>query len=287
MDPMTQAHALAETPLESRERARFFVATRFGGLECLTATFRAHRYAPHMHDTYAIGCILAGCESFLVRGTRCYAGEGDVACVNPQEVHDGEALDDGYSYRMTYPSVALMRRVAADLTGRPDAGAPHFPQTVHRDPEGFALFVAAHRALENKADPLQGEEMLYRAFAHCIARHARLKPPASSAEGMAVGRVRALLSDRYAEDLGLDALAAEAGLSPFQLIRAFRRETAMTPHAYLVDRRIQVARERLRRNEPVASVALATGFADQAHLTRVFKARVGVTPGAYRTAVAP
>ncbi len=287
MDAMTQPHALAETPLENREQARFFVTTRFGGLECLTATFRAHRYAPHMHDTYAVGCILAGCESFLVRGTRCYAGAGDVACVNPQEVHDGEALDDGYSYRMTYPSVALMRRIAADMTGRPDAGTPYFPQTVHRDPEGFALFVSAHRALEGDADPLQGEELLYRAFAHCIARHARLDPIASGAEGVAVGRVRALLSDRYAEDLSLDALAAEARLSPFQLIRAFRRETAMTPHAYLVDRRIQAAREKLRRNEPVASVALATGFADQAHLTRVFKARVGVTPGAYRTAVQP
>ena len=85
------------------------------------------------HDTYAIGCILAGCESFLVRGTRCYAGEGDVATVNPQEVHDGEALDDGYSYRMTYPSVALMRRKLFEQMDVVARGGE--PMGVIRDPE--------------------------------------------------------------------------------------------------------------------------------------------------------
>src|SRR5262245_13832917 len=133
MDTMTQTGALRETPLGGSERARFFVATRFGDLECLTATFRAHRYAPHMHDTYAIGCILAGCESFMLRGTRHYAGAGDVAIVNPHEVHDGEPRDEGYSYRMTYPTVALMRRIAEDVTGRPDPGAPFFAQSTYPD----------------------------------------------------------------------------------------------------------------------------------------------------------
>jgi AraC-like DNA-binding protein len=284
MDAITQAHALAETPLAGRESARFFAAPRFEGLDCLTATFRTHRYAPHMHDTFAIGCIVEGCETFRVRGARCYAGPGDVAAVNPQEAHDGEPHGAGYSYRMAYPSAALMRRIAGEVADRADVGVPWFPQTVIRDPEGFALFAAAHRALERGEDGLGGEEMLYRAFSHCIARHARIAPAATGAERAAVGRVKALLCERYAEDLGLAELAAEARLSPFQLIRAFRRETAMTPHAFLVDRRIQVARDRLRRNEPVAAVALATGFADQAHLTRVFKARVGVTPGAYRAA---
>ena len=285
MNTMTQTGALAAAPLGTSEQARFFVATRFGNLECLTATFRAHRYAPHMHDSYAIGCILAGCESFELRGARHYAGAGDVAIVNPHEVHDGEPCGAGYSYRMTYPTVALMQRIAEDVTGRPNAGVPYFPQTTYPDPEGFALFVAAHRALERDQDKLQGEELLYRAFVHCVARYAQFGAVGVGSERDAVARVKAMLGERYAEDLSLDALAAEAGLSPFQLIRAFRRETAMTPHAYLVDRRVQVAREKLRGAASLAAVAAATGFADQAHLSRAFKARVGVPPGAYRSAV--
>lgn len=97
--------------------------------------------------------------------------------------------------------------------------------------------------------------------------------------------MEALLADRYAEDLRLETLAAEARLSPYQLIRAFRRETDMTPHAYLVDRRVQAARAKLRGTDSLAAVAAQTGFADQAHLSRAFKARIGVPPGAYRSAV--
>jgi transcriptional regulator GlxA family with amidase domain len=50
---------------------------------------------------------------------------------------------------------------------------------------------------------------------------------------------------------------------------------------------VQVARAKLRGSDSLAAVAAATGFADQAHLSRAFKARIGVPPGAYRTAVAP
>lgn len=61
----------------------------------------------------------------------------------------------------------------------------------------------------------------------------------------------------------------------------------MTPHAYLTNRRVQFAREQLRRGVPIAEVALAAGFADQAHLQRAFKQLLAATPGHYRGSVAP
>lgn len=284
METTSQAGAIGDVPLAGGERARFFVATRFGDLDCLTATFRRHRYAPHAHDTYVVGCITEGCEAFQVRGVQCYAGPADICFVNPGEVHDGAPYGPGYSYRMTYPSVALMQRIAEEMTGRPVGAVPFFPRPIVEDTEAVARFAAAHRALDGGADLLLGEELLYRAYAHCLEHHARFVPATLGAERGAVARVKTMLGERYAEDISLATLAAEAGLSPHQLIRAFRRETGLTPHAYLLSRRIQVARARLRRNERVADVAAATGFADQAHLTRVFKARVGVPPGAYRSA---
>jgi AraC-like DNA-binding protein len=75
-----------------------------------------------------------------------------------------------------------------------------------------------------------------------------------------------------------------AGLSRAHLIRAFRREFHITPHAYLTDIRIRRARHLLRQGESPASVALECGFADQAHFARHFKARTGVTPGQFRAA---
>lgn len=286
MQTITQSDAIAQAPIARDERARFFTAARFGGLECLTATFRTHCYAPHTHETYAIGAILAGVETWNARGARHYAGPGDLVFNNPFDIHDGAPHGDGYSYRMTYPSIDLVRRIAGEVSGRTDVGVPHFPSPARYDPEGVALFAGAHRVLEQGGDALAGDEWLYRAFSHCVVRHAEIRPAETGRERGPVARIRALLAERHAEDLTLAELAAEADLTPHHLIRAFRRETGHTPHAYLIDRRVDAARVRLRRGEAPAEVAAATGFCDQAHLTRAFKARVGVTPGAFRDGTA-
>jgi AraC-like DNA-binding protein len=284
MDGITQAMAVG--PLAKSERARFFTAGRFDDLECLTATFTTHRYALHIHDTYVVGGILAGCETWTVRGSRHYAGPGDFVFNHPHDVHDGEAYGGGYCYRMTYPTVALLQAIAADVSGSATAGTPTFTAPVIHDPQAVALLMEAHRVLEAGNRTLAADELLARAYANCLARHARIAPVPIGRERGTVARVKALLAQRHAEDLPLTILAAEAGLSPHHLIRAFRRETGLTPHAWLINRRVDVAKARLRRGETPAAVAAATGFCDQAHLTRAFKARIGVTPGVYRTAVA-
>ena len=110
--PVTQAEALRATPLAAGEGSRFFTAARFPGLDCLTATFRTHVYRPHAHETYVVGIIDAGCETWNARGARHYASPGDVLFNRPLDVHDGAPFGNGYTYRMTYPTVAFMQGVA-------------------------------------------------------------------------------------------------------------------------------------------------------------------------------
>ena len=76
----------------------------------------------------------------------------------------------------------------------------------------------------------------------------------------------------------LAELAALTDLSPYALLRAFRRHTGLTPHAYRVQRRVEAAKKRLATGEPIATVAADTGFFDQSHLGKHFKRVVGVTP---------
>lgn len=284
MELITQEQALAETPLKAGERAHLFTNRRFDGLEFLAATFRTHAYAPHAHDTYAIGTILSGCEIWHARGRRLYAGAGDIVLNHPLDVHDGAPSEGGYRYRMSYPTVGLMRELAASLApGRP-SGTPFFREPVVHDSEGAALFATAHRLLEEGADALAGEEALLRAYAAMLVRHADLRMRDIGRERGPVDLARALIEARHDEDLSLAELGAATKLPRHHLIRAFRRETGLTPHAYLVDVRVRRARDRLRRGEAPSAVAAATGFSDQAHLTRAFKARFGVTPGVFRAA---
>ena len=85
--------------------------------------------------------------------------------------------------------------------------------------------------------------------------------------------------------LGLAALAAEAGLSRFQFLRGFARDTGLPPHAYLIQRRLSLARHLIAQGTALADAAAGAGFADQSHMTRAFVRAFGVTPAQYAGAV--
>lgn len=289
MESASQGETLGIRPLRKGERAELFLARHFDRLECLSATFATHAYAPHVHDTYVVGTIETGCEAWTVRGERHYGGAGDLTFINPLEVHDGEPIGAGYSYRMTYPAVALMQEIASSLAGWKGGGTPFFREACVHDPEGAALLSRAHRAMEAGQEgagreAFGGEELLLRAYAHCLVRHAGLPGRTIGREAGPVARARELMEARHDEELSLAEIAGTVGLSRHHLIRAFRRETGLTPHAFLIDIRVRRAADRLRRGETPCDVAVAAGFCDQAHLTRAFKARLGVTPGAFRAA---
>lgn len=89
------------------------------------------------------------------------------------------------------------------------------------------------------------------------------------------------INDTLSENASREELSAHVGLSPFYLTRLFTRHVGLPPHAFRKQRRIDKARQLLRKRMSIAWVALETGFADQSHLTRHLKQVVGVTPGQY------
>ncbi len=89
----------------------------------------------------------------------------------------------------------------------------------------------------------------------------------------------------FAENVSMQDIAAASGLSVSSLSTQFRRATGQTPYAFVIERRIAHAEQLLRQSDmPIAEVALAAGFADQAHLTRLIRARRGTTPRQVRLA---
>jgi AraC-like DNA-binding protein len=71
-------------------------------------------------------------------------------------------------------------------------------------------------------------------------------------------------------------------MSPFHLLREFRKTLGIAPHAYLVQRRVDLARHLILRGHPLRSVAMEVGYCDQGHLSREFRRFFGVPPGRAR-----
>ena len=125
---------------------------------------------------------------------------------------------------------------------------------------------------------------------HVASTYGGLRPVSRPARGGLAPwqerRAKEVLSANLDGGVPLKEVARECRLSVSHFSRAFRRTMGVAPHNWLLTRRIEVAKEKLRnRRLSLLDVALACGFADQSHLTRVFTGMVGVSPGAWRRAL--
>lgn len=166
------------------------------------------------------------------------------------------------------------------------------PVRIVVDPLAYADFCRLNDLLFSSATPADKEAALIQFIGEydqaqglCIDAPRLACGSASHAAAVLAARlapVMEALQRSLADDIALSALAALAGMSRFQLIRAFRAVTGTTPHAWQLNQRINLAREGILAGEAIASLAYRLGFADQAHFQRVFKAHAAVTPGRFR-----
>lgn len=266
-----------------REHTKFWRDPHVHNVELLHATYLTHAFAPHSHEGFAIGVIDEGVERFSYRHIMHVAPAGSVVVVSPGEVHTGEAATEhGWSYRMLYPAVNLIQRAASQIQER-TLDLPFFRLPVLHDPYVAGLLRRAHVASEEDASAIERESRLLWALAHLVARHAA-DPPAMrilTPERERVERVRSYIDEHYTDNVLLDQLAALVNLSPFHLLRMFRNEVGLPPHAYLTQARVRHAQQLIATGTPIGLAAADAGFTDQSHLTKHFKRFVGVTPGQY------
>ena len=285
MASITQAAAVNQEGLSQRDQVNFWRDPRWGDLECLHATFVNHSYSPHTHDTYVMGVIEQGVECYRLNGVNRRAVAGDVCVVNPGELHDGSPGENGYRYRMFYPSISLISGISEQVTERP-TGQVHFKNALFQDKEVWRLLAGAHYALQTAPQSLERDSALTEAATLLVKRYGELRGSVIEIgrETSAIRRVCVYIQDNLDQDLDLSILAQLVGFSPYRLIRSFRSEIGVTPHAWIVGRRVERAKAYLALGRSPADVAVTCGFYDQAHLTRQFKGVLGVTPGKYRTA---
>jgi AraC-like DNA-binding protein len=251
-------------------------------LDLLTARFDKHVYAAHAHEEFTIGVCVGGSEVIDYRGGHFRPGPGSIVVLAPEEMHTGRpAASDGYAYRALYPETSLL----ADGTLGGDT--PHFREPLLDDPELATALLRTHAELSACPDPLETESRLPWLLTALARRHSTSRSAGDTVPG-ATGIAHAV-RDRLADDLlappSLADLAADLGLSRYQLLRAFRTTMGIPPYAWLAQYRVNRARGLLESGLKPAEVAALVGFADQAHLTRWFRRVLGVTPAAYRNSV--
>lgn len=254
-----------------------------------TYTLSGQHFGRHWHDAYGFGILEDGAQRSASGRGRVDAFAGQVITTNPGEVHDGSPL--GGPTRC-WRILSVDTDVFSSLVGRGDT-PPEITRPVIDDPALFQALRRLFRRIElwnaragnRGAEALACEEALVESAVLLVARHGtvRLRTTAPRHD---LSRFRDRLADAPDDPPSLGEMAAAAGLSRYQFLRGFAKAYGLPPHAWLLSRRAEYALRLIRAGQPLAEAAMASGFADQSHMTRVFVCHYGFTPGAWREAVA-
>jgi AraC-like DNA-binding protein len=266
--------------LGMRESAHIWRNPSLRGVELFQGRYTDYEFTRHFHAVPAIGVVDRGCMRTYCKRANHFVPQGTVLLLNPGDVHaPGPADEQGWSFRIFFFDDAFFHATSKQ-SGRQ---LIPFSQPFVRDRLLARSLLYLHRLLETHAITLQAESVLHDVFEYLTHRYStqlRHQQP-SAADGLRMQRVREYLSASYMHDVTLTDLAAVADLSTSHLLRSFRKHTGITPHAYLIQMRIEASKSLLRLGNAISDVADATGFTDQSHFTRHFKRIMGVTPGQY------
>ena len=239
---------------------------------------QCNRFPNHCHEHAYFALLLSGRYTEHLAG-RSYPHRPMSLAFHPSWTeHRDEVEEPGTRFFSVEVEPSRLDRLREELRPALDfkvfAGGP---------PVGLAVRLYRELRHGEPDSDLRTEELLLEFLAASLCRptpEERLAPAWLS-------RVDSLIRESFRDALGLDRLAAEAGVHPTYLIRTFRRFRGCTPGEYLQHLRISRVCEGLANPDlPLVDLALEAGFADQSHCTRAFQRQLGITPGAFRKTLA-
>jgi AraC family transcriptional regulator len=216
---------------------------------------------------------------------------GNFAIIPAHMTHHWRWFGDAHDIHLSFAPTLLMDIAERVWEADPARIELRDDRYDFRDPFLWHLVSALRMEvfLSNVRGPLYVSEMSDRFAAHLLRYHSTLadrirQRPSPQAGQLSFARLRTIIEyidAHLAEPLSLDVLAAAIGIDRYWFAKQFHRSTGMPPHHYVILQRIERAKMLLVQSTATpAEVARLVGFADQAHLTRLFRRYVGITPGA-------
>lgn len=219
---------------------------------------------------------------------RCVRSNGDV-CVAHLERDPSAYLETPFDWLVFHVPREVLDEVARDAGARTidtlvpsaDAGVP--------DPVVTRLGMCLLPAIERRGpfNRLFVDHVAWALCAHFAHSYGQMRIQAETRLGGLAPwqkrRATELMNAHLDGDVSVAQIASECGLSRGHFGRAFKQSTGLPPHRWLLERRVDKAKDLLRIGRlPIVEIALACGFAEQSHFTRVFTRTVGESPGAWR-----
>lgn len=242
-------------------------------------------YQKHFHEEYSIGLVDEGETHAWCDGTLLQVEAGRLISFPPMMMHACHPLSDmEWQYKMLYIKPewfqGLKQRELDQL---------YIPYLLG-DGKNKACRLQINRTMEaltSKGTPLEIETALIELIQALVSQNTSdlEHEPQRKQDQKYVNLIKEYLHAHWAENVTLERLENEAGISRFHLVRLFKKWSHLPPHAYQILLRINHAKTELTKQRPIAEVAAEVGFYDQSHFARAFVKIVGATPQTYALSI--
>lgn len=242
----------------------------------------AHPTSRILHQSLEMCFVEEGAYRVSHCGVNYSVGEGALLVAQTGDFTTCEDFEGKSRYRIFLCDRRALETIAEEAGCR-FGGSRIFECPFICDESLGRLFLRFHTRMDSKPSALESSSLLREFLGEMILRYGAW--PAMNlkrgTEHWAVKRVRDCLESSYLENITLEELARIANLSPFHLLRVFRKEVGLPPHAYQTRVRLNRARALLAGDTTIGEAALNSGFFDQSHFTNHFRKVFGYTPGDY------
>lgn len=242
----------------------------------------AHPTSKAFHQSLALCFVEQGAFNVRHCGVNYSVGKGALLVAQSGEITSCEDFEGKSKHREFHCAPVALETIAEE-TGDRFAGGRIFQSPFVCDESLCRPFLRFHTEMDSKPTTIESSTLLREFVGEMILRYG--KRPATTLklgnERWAVKRVKDCLECRYAENLSLEELARIATLSPFHLIRVFRKEVGLPPHAYQTRLRLNHAKAMLAQAASIGEAAASAGFCDQSHFTNHFRRVFGYPPGVH------
>jgi len=233
-------------------------------------------FIKHFHNTYTIGITYDGFFKSINQNKSTEVYKNATRIINPGEIHHGNSIS--WRYANFYPSVELLTKMYEEMFF--EKRIPIFTKHIVKDLELFILLRELFMSIFKHSSSMQVESNLIAVLSYLIQHYTsdvkEVVLPTLNKNMM--NNTLEYIEDCIESSLNLEQLANNSALSKYHFLRVFKKNVGLTPHHYIITRKVNKARDLIINGCSLSQAAFGVGFSDQSHFIRSFRKIYGYSP---------
>ncbi|QKJ24313.1 AraC family transcriptional regulator [Poseidonibacter lekithochrous] len=239
---------------------------------------------PHFHEEYTISLVYKGMHLFSNEKDTYNVEAGMIQVLNPYEFH--QTKDSSWAHLNIMPTIKQMNTIASQMLQK-EINSQILINTMIKDQKATNLFYSLFTSLDSiYNNRLSIDSKVVEFLEYILKYHSSLK--AEEIVNIDINKNKLSLGLEYInsnitnDNLSLDEISNNIGLSKYHFLREFKKETGVTPNQYIQIKKVNKVRSFLKTDASLSSIAYECGFTDQSHMIKVFKRFIGYTPKQFK-----